>query len=144
MSFFKKLFGSQSSEEQPDREEIDESSIIDITILLGFSNEPSGDYDDLAYDVYEAWNPSWSGSHALQVSTLKGGKDEMIEWIQNDYTSQDIYSSNENIVVFAQVASTENEEQGPFWVALLTAVNSDSERKKILMLNERPLRFKLS
>ncbi len=144
MSLLKRLFGLGRDDDSP-RDSILESDVVDIHVVIS-TDEPvegddNNDYEAAARRLFRAWNASWSGANSISCTPITGAKDELYEWLRNEYVSREPYSSHENLTVFAQIARAQDNELGTLWCGLLTAVPADKPGRQIVVLDQRPLEF---
>ena len=145
MSLLKRLFGLGRDNDSP-RESILESDVIDIHVVIGIDaaegeDDNSSDYEAAARRLFRAWNASWSGANSVSCTAITGSKDEIYEWLRNEYVGREPYSSDEDITVYAQIARAQDNELGTLWCGLLTAVPAGKPGKEIVVLDQRPLEF---
>ena len=145
MSLLKRLFGLGRNDDSP-RDSILESDVIDIHIVLGIdaaaeNADEDTDYDAAARRLFRTWNASWSGANSTDSTTITGGKDEIYEWLRNEYVNREPYSSHEDLTVYAQIARAQDNELGTLWCGLLTAIPPAKPGKQIIVLDKRPLEF---
>ena len=144
MSLLKRLFGFGRDDDSP-RDHILESDVIDIHVVIAL--DPASDAgDDTDYEaagrrLFRAWNASWSGANPLGCTAITGAKDEIYEWLRNEYTSREPYSSHDNLTVYTQIARAQDNDLGTLWCGLLTAVPPEKPGKQMVVLDQRPLEF---